>query len=123
MASSVIAMNNERNYPVVSSLAVAGPELMRNAALVGWWTLLGVAVLIFIYVQRYLQDPLRHQLDAEWYAKFEAHQRERYSSFGLGWRARDLRDYFATSPKHSGLQGGPAGSAGPRLPLMYCPIA
>ena len=115
-------MDNENTSQIPVNLAIAGPEFFRNAALAGWWTLLGIAVLIFIYIQRYLQDPNRKQLDAEWFRKFEANQRARYSGGELSWRARDLKNYFAPAPYRSEAQGGPAGSAGPKLPLMYSPV-
>lgn len=111
------------NATCQACLAVVGPELMRNAALAGWWTLLGIAVLIFIYIQRYLQDPERKQLDAAWYKKFEENQRARYAGSEISWRVRDLRDYFATAPRVSRGGNGSAGGPGPRLPMMYIPVS
>lgn len=78
--------------------AVVGPELARNIALAGWWVLLSIAVLCFIYIQRYLQDPQRQKLNDEWFAQFEAYQRSRYREDGISWRAHDLRHHFAAAP-------------------------
>ena len=100
-------------------VAAISPELARNIALAGWWTLLGLAVLIFIYIQHYLQDPRRKEINNEWFAQFEANQRAHYSRPGMGWRARDLREHFTA--RTSGIADRPNGSNG-NLPLIHRPI-
>jgi hypothetical protein len=113
-------MVDQRNnqIPAWAVLAI-GSDLARNIALAGWWTLLSLAVLCFVYIQRYLQDPQRQRLNDEWFAKFEANRQARYTQDGINWRAHDLREHFARPTSSCGMQGGPAGSMGPRMPLMY----
>jgi hypothetical protein len=111
-------MQHEDNKNTMWCAVMIGPELARNIALSGWWTLLGAAVLCFIYIQRYLQDPQRAKQNEEWFSQFEANQRHRYASEGINWRARDLCEHFA-----SPLQSRKAGSTVPRSPIQFFPTA
>jgi hypothetical protein len=98
--------------------AAISPELGRNFALATWWALLGLAVVVFINIQRYLFDPERKRLNAEWFEKFAAYQRSRYQSNGMGWRARDIREHFAPGEVEEKSQPA-AGSSSEHIRLMY----
>jgi len=59
------------------------------------WTVLGVvAVLVFIQVWAYYEDPDRKEINDEWFEAFEEYVKERYREGGLGWRAGDLSMHF-----------------------------
>jgi hypothetical protein len=62
-----------------------------------WWAVaFSAALLVFINIQSYYNDPLRRQFEQEWYEQFVAAQRRRYADTELDWRAKDLNVHFGS---------------------------
>lgn len=60
-----------------------------------WWTVaFSAALLVFINIQTYYNDPRRRQFEQEWYEQFAAAQRRRYADSEMDWRAKDLNLHF-----------------------------
>jgi hypothetical protein len=59
------------------------------------------AVALFWRVQVYLADPMRHERNEQWFAKFEQYMRQRYRDRDLHWRTHILEAQFH-DPKSSG---------------------
>ena len=62
------------------------------------------ATVVFVRVQLYLNDPLRRQLNEEWFAVFEENRARRYLDGELDWRLAALRGHWAGQPE--GINGG-----------------
>lgn len=57
--------------------------------------LAGVATLLFIHIQRYLNHPLHAQWRDEWFAQFSANLARRYRENGMSWRVDVIERCFA----------------------------
>ncbi len=63
--------------------------------------LLDAAVLVFIKIQGYLNDPLRQEKNDEWFKRFQHNQQERYQDGELRWRMEGLsRHFHRDDPRH-----------------------
>jgi hypothetical protein len=67
-------------------------------AVAPWLALLGLmiacAVVVFIDIQAYRNDPDRKVRNAAWFAKFEENLRARYQDPGLAWRTNCFQGHF-----------------------------
>ena len=61
----------------------------------GWWIAwFGAALLVFLYLQAYMNDPERQRKNDEWFAQFSANLAERYRDPALAWRAHAMEQHF-----------------------------
>jgi hypothetical protein len=73
---------------IVDQPLVFGLELV-------WWTVaFSAALLVFINIQTYYNDPHRKEYEKEWYEQFIAVQQKRYLDTDIDWRAKDLGLHF-----------------------------
>ena len=63
-----------------------------------WFPVLGAlvfaAIVVFVTIQFWMENPRRKEFNAVWYAQFEKHLRACYSSGELSWRSVDMRSHF-----------------------------
>jgi hypothetical protein len=62
-----------------------------------------LAVILFIEIQRYMEDPLRKQRNDEWFREFQAYVASRYRADAIGWRVDVFERSFAHQT-HSSAQ-------------------
>jgi hypothetical protein len=53
------------------------------------------AVVLFVFVQIYLNSPLRRQLNDLWFAEFQRNLQQRYSEPELNWRVNAISRLFS----------------------------
>lgn len=78
------------------------PSRYTFSVLVGgdefWLTMIAalavLAIVAFLRIQSYLDDPRRQQFNEEWFARFEENMRRRYRDKGLLWRIHVLDGQF-----------------------------
>jgi len=57
--------------------------------------LIAVAVVLFVRIQAYMENPRRKEINEEWFADFEANLRQRYrADKELSWRMHILEEQF-----------------------------
>ena len=56
--------------------------------------LLEAAILVFIKIQTYLNDPHRHERNEEWFAAFHRNLQHRYADKALRWRVEGISRHF-----------------------------
>jgi len=68
---------------------------LLTALEVAWWGVaFSAALLVFINIQSYYNDPHRKEYEREWYEQFAAAQRRRYANSDIEWRMKDLNLHF-----------------------------
>jgi len=75
-------------------LNVMETPLLLALELVWWGVAFGAALMVFINIQGYYNDPHRKEYEREWYEQFIAAQRQRYADKEIDWRAKDLGLHF-----------------------------
>lgn len=79
----ILSVTNIVDHPLVFGL-----ELV-------WWTVaFSSALLVFINIQDYYNDPHRKQHEKEWYEQFIFLQQQRYTDTEIDWRSKDLGLHF-----------------------------
>jgi hypothetical protein len=61
--------------------------------------LLEGAILVFLRIQFYLNDPLRKERNEQWFAAFEKQMRQRYTDPRLRWRMEGMGRLFDRSDR------------------------
>lgn len=56
--------------------------------------LLDAAIIVFIKIQGYLNDPARQAKNDEWFKQFKHNQSEKYKDNTLRWRVEGLSQHF-----------------------------
>lgn len=79
---------------VAGVTTIIGQPLLTGLELAWWAVAFSAAVLVFINIQSYYNDPRRRQFEEEWYEQFAAAQRRRYADHELEWRTKDLSLHF-----------------------------
>jgi hypothetical protein len=80
-------------------------EMSAGFTLVIFLPLVICALIVFIHVQAYLNDPLRAQKNEEWFEYFEAFMRERYRDPSLKWRYKALDQHFSLFSTYNNSKG------------------
>jgi hypothetical protein len=62
--------------------------------------LVQAAVVLFLRIQVYLNDPQRASLNERWFAQFEQNIQKRYSDGAMRWRVEGLSKHFHRDHRH-----------------------
>lgn len=79
---------------IISVTNIVDQPLVFGLELLWWLVAFSSALLVFINIQGYYNDPHRKQHEQEWYEQFIAAQQARYADHDIEWRAKDLGLHF-----------------------------